>query len=73
MPPLRVILTNVADAIAVYTGRVTDPSTWAPDFGEALIDSLGELLAPALTGLETTALAAAQGREAEATAKMEQG
>lgn len=72
-PARRVIVTNVADALAVYTGRVTDPSSWAPDFGEALIDMLGERLAPALTGLETTALAAAQGRAAEADAKMEQG
>lgn len=72
-PSRRVILTNVADAIAVYTGRVTDPSLWAPDFAEALVDALGERLAPALTGLEATALAATQGRQQEAEAKMEQG
>ncbi len=72
-PPQRVILCNVENAICVYSGRVTDPTTWPSDFTEALIDALGESLGPALSGMETTQLAAAEGTRDTATAKMEQG
>lgn len=70
---VRVILTNVADAIAVYTGRITDPTMWAVDFTEAFIDGLGEALALALTQPQAAQLAAAEGKRDIAAAKMEQG
>jgi hypothetical protein len=36
-PPRKVILCNVENAILVYTGQVTDPTTWEPNFTEALV------------------------------------
>ena len=36
----KVILSNLASALAVYTGQVTDPSLWEPGFAEALVDAL---------------------------------
>jgi hypothetical protein len=51
-PAAKVILTNVTDAIAVYTGRVTDPATWEPLFVEALVASLARRLAPSLASLD---------------------
>ena len=51
-PAQRVILTNVPNAIIVYTGRVTDPSTWDADFTEEFIIELAKKLAPGLKGLD---------------------
>jgi hypothetical protein len=51
-PAKKVILTNKASAIAVYTGQVTDPTQWEPGFTEALVAQLGRRLAPVLVGLE---------------------
>ena len=51
-PPQRVILTNVPNAIIVYTGRVTDPTTWDADFTEEFILTLAKKLAPGLKGLD---------------------
>lgn len=47
-PPAKVILTNVAGAIGVYTGQVTDMTTWEPSFVEAMVEALGRRLAQAL-------------------------
>ena len=44
-PAQKVILTNMQNAAAVYTGRVTDPSTWDASFGEALIAALARRFA----------------------------
>lgn len=46
----RVILCNVAAAILVYTGQVTDMTTWVPSFVEALAAALGRRLSPILAG-----------------------
>lgn len=72
-PARRVILTDVENALMVYTGRVTDPATWAPDFAEALTNELGLRLAPALVGLEQAQAEAAQGAVKTNVAAMEQG
>lgn len=58
-PPQKVILCNVFGAIATYTARVTDPTTWNAAFSEALIASLARRL--------TVALANPQLIQAEAT------
>lgn len=58
-PPEKVILTNVANAVIVYTGQITDPTTYEADFVEALAAALGRRLAPALMGMDFTKLAAA--------------
>ncbi len=48
-PPAKVILCNVASAVLTYTGQVTDPATWEPDFIEEFAGALGRRL-PALGG-----------------------
>lgn len=56
----KIILCNVADAVMVYTGQVTNPLTWEPDFAEALIASLARRLSislapsPEIAKLEAT-------------------
>lgn len=72
-PAQRVILCNVPAALAVYTGRVTDPATWAPDFAEALIELLGERLAPGLVAAQAAQFEAAEATVQTQLAKMEQG
>ena len=44
----RVVLTNQANAYAVFTAQVTDPNQWSSPFIEALVDSLGRRLAQGL-------------------------
>jgi hypothetical protein len=72
-PPRRTILCQVAEAIAVYAGQVTDPLTWPPDFGQALIDDLGLALSAALEKPQAATLEAAEGAKDTAQATMEQG
>lgn len=72
-PPRRVILTNLENAIGMYTGRITDLSTMAVDFVEALIEALGERLATALSSPQIAQVEAAEGRVDKTMAEMEQG
>lgn len=44
----KVILTNVQNALIVYTQRVTNPARWEADFVEALAAALGRRLKPVL-------------------------
>jgi hypothetical protein len=71
-PPRKTILSNVAEALCVYTGRVTDPTVWDANFTQTFIDELGTRLAPALTELGAAQMSAALGAKDENTAKMEQ-
>lgn len=48
----RVILANIPNAIAVYTGRITDPTTWDTGFSEAFISALGKRLLPSLGNMQ---------------------
>jgi hypothetical protein len=73
VPPAKVILCNVPDAILVYTGQVTDPANWEPDFVEAVCAALGRRLAPVLVGMDALKLAAPDEASSMATAEMEQG
>lgn len=72
-PPAKVILCNVPSAILVYTGQVTDPTTWEADFTEALCAALGRRLAPVLVGLDAAKLGAADEQQTMNVAEMEQG
>lgn len=72
-PAKKVILTNLESAIAVYTGQVTDMTTWEPDFAEALIAELGRRLAPALSSLEAEKAEAQDEAVAVPTAEMRIG
>lgn len=47
-PARRVIVSNVADALLIYTAQVTNPATWPPDFTEAFAAALGQRLSPGL-------------------------
>lgn len=69
----RVILCNIQSAIAIYTGRITNPQLWAVDFAEALIELLGERIAATLTSMDAAKLEAAEGNGQAARAEMEQG
>lgn len=73
VPAQRVILCNVADALLVYTRRVTDPATMDVGFLEAFIEALGERLAPALVGLDAAKLEGAEAQGGAAMAEAEQG
>lgn len=71
-PPRKTILSNVADALGVFTGRVTDPTVWDANFTSAFIDDLGTRLAPALTELGAAQMSASLGANDKSQAKMEQ-
>lgn len=73
VPPQRVILTNLPNAIAVYTGQVTDPLTWDPSFTQAFVDELGKKLAPALDALEALKVVAQEGMMETGTAERKLG
>ena len=47
-PPAKAVVSNVANAIIVYTGQVTNVTLWEPLFVEALVDALAVKLAPKL-------------------------
>jgi hypothetical protein len=69
----RVILANVPSAIAIYTGRVTDPASWDVDFTEAFAAALGERLVPLLGNLNAIQVMKADEMQTLATAEREQG
>jgi hypothetical protein len=72
-PVQRVIVCNVLDAVCVYTGQVTNPANWEPDFVEAFAAALGRRLAPGLVGMEAAKLIFADEGNAMAVAEREQG
>src|SRR6202034_2459124 len=47
-PPQRVILSNQANAVGVYTGQVTDMTTWEPLFTRTMTHALAQRFAAAL-------------------------
>lgn len=71
-PAQRVILTNVPSAIIVYTGRVTDPTTWDADFTEEFIIELAKKLAPGLKGLDVEKILIPEQGQAKQIAKSNQ-
>jgi hypothetical protein len=73
VPPARVIVCNVADAICVYAARVTNPIDWTVDFVEAFIEELGKNLATGLTDIKAAGMEAAEGDRDTQIAKMEVG
>ena len=69
----QVILCNVANAVLTYSGQVTDPTAWEPDFVEALSAAIGRRLAPLLVGMEAAKLLVADEQMAQNVAEMERG
>lgn len=72
-PPAKVIVCNVPDAVMIYTGQVTDPGTWEPDFVETVIAALARLLGPSLTNMDVAKMEASDEASAKAKAEQEQG
>jgi len=72
-PPQRVILCNVSDAILVYTGQVTDPTTWDVGFTGALAAKLERAVAIGLVGVESAKAAMADEAQETAMGETEQG
>ena len=73
VPAQKVILTDVPNALIVYTRQVTDLTTWEADAIEAFAARLGARLAPKLLGLNSVKLAASEAQQATAEADAEQG
>ena len=71
-PPQRVVLCNLANAIIVYTGQVTDPTTWDVAFVEAMAAAVGRRMAPQLVGLDGAKLAASDEQVEGQIARMTQ-
>jgi|SRR5579864_5490707 len=72
-PARKVILTNVANAVLVYTGQITDPATWEADFVEEIAASLGRRLAPTLANPEMLKLMVGDEAASMQIAETEQG
>lgn len=68
-PPQRVILSNVPNALLVYTGRVVDPTTWDVAFLEEFIVALAKKMAPVLKVFETERLLIPEKAQDEMVAK----
>src|ERR1700675_3707960 len=43
-PPILAILCDLAGAVLIYNGQVTDPGTWLPGFTKALVGELAKKL-----------------------------
>jgi hypothetical protein len=73
-PAVKVILTNVAGAVAIYRAQVIDPSTWNAGFAATLVSRLAAKLAVALAGSPDLMKAAQQESAADgAVANMRRG
>jgi hypothetical protein len=71
--PSKVVLCNVYPGMIVYTGQITDPLDWEPDFTEALAASLGRRLAPVLVGLQGAQMDARDEQQSVALAENTRG
>jgi hypothetical protein len=71
--PSKVVLCNVYPGLIVYTGQITNPQDWEPDFTEALASSLGRRLAPVLVGLQAAQMAGQDEQQANAVAQKTRG
>jgi hypothetical protein len=71
--PDKVILCNVFPGVIVYTGQITDPRDWEPDFTEALASALGRRLAPVLVGIQAAQLEARDEQQSVVVAENTRG
>lgn len=70
-PGQRVVLCNVSNAIAVYTGQVTDPTTWNVSFCEELSAALARRLGSVLVGGEAAKMEASDEQVSTSMAQMD--
>lgn len=71
--PAKVILCNVPNAVLVYTGQITDPTSWEADFSEAFAASLARRIAPVLANMDAAKMEAADESVAAAVGDVERG
>jgi hypothetical protein len=64
VPPQKVVLCNLPNALLLYTAQVTNPQDWEAPFIEDFAAALGRRLAPVLMNLDAAKLAA-QDEQAE--------
>jgi hypothetical protein len=70
---VRVVLSNVQNAVITYVGQITDPTQMPPDFVEAFISAMGRRLAPLLANMDAAKMEA-QAEQVETTlAERQQG
>lgn len=72
-PAKRVIVCNVPDALLVYTGQVTNPTTWDVGFVEAFSADLAKHVAAGLLGKDGYMIESADAKSAANEAQTEQG
>ena len=72
-PPAKVVLCNLQNAVLVYTGQITDPTTWEPDFVEAFAASLGRRMAPSLVGMDPAKMEASDEEASKQIAETGEG
>ncbi len=72
-PPQKVILSNVPNAVATYTGRVTDPATWEASFVGALVGRLSRRLTVALADPRLLQAMVAEEQSSRTTEKVIEG
>lgn len=72
-PAVRVILCNVPNAVLVYTGQITDSTTWDVAFTGALAAKLERAIAAGLVGMDAAKMAAQDEAQAMQIANTEQG
>jgi hypothetical protein len=68
-PAQKVILCNVPAAMLVYTGQVTDCTTWEADFIDAFASKLGLRLAPALANMDAAKMEASDAAQSVTAAE----
>jgi hypothetical protein len=71
-PAVKILSCNLPNAELVYTGQVTDPTTWEADFTELLCAALARLLAPGINP-EILKIAVPDEAQAMTTAEANQG
>jgi len=72
-PPQKVILCNIPSAMMVYTGQVTDPTTWEADFVDAFAGKLGLRLAPVLANMDAAKMEAGDAAQSTLVAESREG
>lgn len=72
-PARRVIVANIENPVIVYTGRVTNPSTWSVDFTEALCAGLARRFSATLANLNVEQVEAQDEAITTRAAMMENG
>lgn len=72
-PAVKVIVCNLSNAVATYTGQITNPTTWEASFTEGLIADLGRRFSAALATPEVEKIEASDEQAEVGIANVTQG